>query len=151
MTNGANSQVKRKLSAKEKRILELIAQGFTRPAIAEIVGIAEGTVDGHMKRIFNAVGAHCASQAVAMAIARGEILVDVEIGEALSDRHQKILIGLAQGLSNPQIAASIDRCKQTLNREFSDLYTALKAGTRPHLVYLGFKTGNLTVNRREKK
>ena len=150
MRSGASSQVRRRLSAREKQVLELIGQGLTRPEVGEHLGLVEGTIDGHMKRIFTATGAHCANQALAVAVARGEIVIDVEVGEPLTGRQQQILVCLAQGLSNVQIATRVGRGRRTIANDLTELYRVLKARTRAHLVYLGLQNGNLTINRREK-
>lgn len=61
------------LTAREKHVLRLVADGLSNKLIAESLAITERTVKFHVASIFNKLGADNRAQAVAMAIDRGVI------------------------------------------------------------------------------
>ena len=61
------------LSARERQMLELASQGKTSDEIAVIAGLAEATVNNHIYRIMKKLKVSSRSQAIAVAIAEGQI------------------------------------------------------------------------------
>jgi DNA-binding NarL/FixJ family response regulator len=61
------------LTARERDILTLLAEGHPNKIIARRLGIAEETVKAHMKSIFGKLGAANRTEAVSQALARGYI------------------------------------------------------------------------------
>lgn len=56
------------LSLREIEVVELLAQGKSNKAIADVLGIAEETVKTHLKRLYDKLGAADRAQAVAIAL-----------------------------------------------------------------------------------
>lgn len=61
------------LSKRERQVLELASQGKTSEDIALIAGLAEATVNNHIYRIMKKLNVSSRSQAIAVAIADGQI------------------------------------------------------------------------------
>jgi DNA-binding NarL/FixJ family response regulator len=59
------------LTEREREILELVAEGLTRRAIAERLGISPRTVDYHLNQIFQRLGVSSRAAAVKEAMRRG--------------------------------------------------------------------------------
>ena len=58
-----------RLSAREREILQLVAEGHTCKAIAAKLGIGARTVETHRRRLMRRVGARTAAQLVRLALA----------------------------------------------------------------------------------
>jgi two-component system NarL family response regulator len=59
------------LTARESNVLRRIAYGWTNQKVAEDLGIGEGTVKTHLKRVYDKLGAHNRTEAVAFARRKG--------------------------------------------------------------------------------
>ena len=66
------------LSARERQVVHLLSQGHRRLEIADILGIAPGTVQNHLLRIFMKLETGTAGGAVGEAYRRGELSVENE-------------------------------------------------------------------------
>jgi DNA-binding CsgD family transcriptional regulator len=64
---------RRALSDREIEVLTLVARGFTSAEIADVLHLAEATVESHVRRSVRALGANNRTHAVALAIGRGLI------------------------------------------------------------------------------
>jgi DNA-binding NarL/FixJ family response regulator len=64
---------RRPLSPRELDVLRLVARGLTGLQIAEQLQLSESTVETHVRRAVQALGAHNRAHAVALAIGRGLI------------------------------------------------------------------------------
>jgi DNA-binding NarL/FixJ family response regulator len=64
------------LSAREEEVVRLVARGMRNKEIASALGISEGTVDAHLKRIYAKLGVNDRTAALAAAIERGIIHVE---------------------------------------------------------------------------
>ncbi len=62
-----------KLTAQQIQILEYVAAGQTQPQIAKAMNITVGAVRMMMFRIYDRLGAENSANAVAIAMARGDI------------------------------------------------------------------------------
>jgi DNA-binding NarL/FixJ family response regulator len=56
------------LSAKEKEVLKLLAQGLDNKAIAKLMFLSEGTIRNYVSHIYELIGVHDRAQAVVWAI-----------------------------------------------------------------------------------
>lgn len=61
------------LSARERQVLELVAEGLTTPQISEMLGISPKTVARHRERIMNKLNLHSSAELVKFAIRTGLI------------------------------------------------------------------------------
>ncbi|MFZ5477479.1 MAG: response regulator transcription factor [Myxococcota bacterium] len=61
------------LSPREREVLVLVARGFTSPSIAKRLGLTTATVRTHVEHIRSKLGVRTRSQAVARALALGQI------------------------------------------------------------------------------
>jgi DNA-binding NarL/FixJ family response regulator len=66
-----------RLTAREKQVLRLIAQGLSNEQIAELLFIAESTAKTHVKRILQKIDARDRAQAVVLAYRSGLMASDV--------------------------------------------------------------------------
>lgn len=61
------------LTAREREVLGLVAQGLTNARIARRLGLSPATVRTHLEHIRTKLGARTRAQALARAIARGDL------------------------------------------------------------------------------
>ena len=61
------------LSPREHQVVELLASGKTGEEVAEHLGISPATVRVHVRNATGKLGANTRTQAVAIAVARGEV------------------------------------------------------------------------------
>jgi DNA-binding CsgD family transcriptional regulator len=61
------------LSPREHQVVELLATGSTGEEVAERLGISPATVRVHVRNATGKLGANTRTQAVAIAVARGEV------------------------------------------------------------------------------
>ena len=75
--NGNGTAAKRNgkgvLSPREHQVVELLAGGNTGEEVAERLGISPATVRVHVRNATGKLGANTRTQAVAIAVARGEV------------------------------------------------------------------------------
>lgn len=72
----AGSDFSSPLSDREQQVLELLVPGNRNRSIAHTLGVAEETVKGHVKRIFEKMGVRDRTEAVTKAIRQGLVRVD---------------------------------------------------------------------------
>jgi DNA-binding CsgD family transcriptional regulator len=72
LKNG-NGSARGVLSPREHQVVELLAAGFTGEEVAERLGISPATVRVHIRNATGKLGASTRTQAVAIAVARGEV------------------------------------------------------------------------------
>ena len=61
------------LSPREHQVVELLAAGLTGDEVADRLGISPATVRVHIRNATGKLGASTRTQAVAIAVARGEV------------------------------------------------------------------------------
>jgi PAS domain S-box-containing protein len=71
--NGSRKPGKGVLSPREHQVVELLASGNTGEEVAERLGISPATVRVHVRNATGKLGASTRTQAVAIAVARGEV------------------------------------------------------------------------------
>jgi non-specific serine/threonine protein kinase len=59
-----------RITAREREVAALVAQGLTNRAIADVLVISERTAEGHVEQIRNKLGFHSRAQ-IAAWVARG--------------------------------------------------------------------------------
>jgi DNA-binding CsgD family transcriptional regulator len=72
LKNG-NGSARGVLSPREHQVVELLAAGLTGEEVAERLGISPATVRVHIRNATGKLGASTRTQAVAIAVARGEV------------------------------------------------------------------------------
>lgn len=65
-----------KLSTRERQVLQLIAEGKTNRAVAEVLGLSTKTIDTHRTRLMRKLNIHDQTSLVKFAIRRGIITVN---------------------------------------------------------------------------
>jgi PAS domain S-box-containing protein len=70
---GGNGSSKGVLSPREHQVVELLAAGLTGEQVADRLGISPATVRVHIRNATGKLGASTRTQAVAIAVARGEV------------------------------------------------------------------------------
>jgi PAS domain S-box-containing protein len=70
---GGNGDSKGVLSPREHQVVELLAAGLTGEQVADRLGISPATVRVHIRNATGKLGASTRTQAVAIAVARGEV------------------------------------------------------------------------------
>jgi PAS domain S-box-containing protein len=73
LNNGNGSSTRGVLSPREHQVVELLAAGLTGEEVAERLGISPATVRVHIRNATGKLGASTRTQAVAIAVARGEV------------------------------------------------------------------------------
>lgn len=63
-----------RLTGREKRVLELIAEGMENKRIAGVLEISTETVKSHLATLFDKLGAHNRSEAIRIGIRRGMLM-----------------------------------------------------------------------------
>jgi DNA-binding CsgD family transcriptional regulator len=71
--NGNGSSTRGVLSPREHQVVELLASGLTGEEVAGRLGISPATVRVHIRNATGKLGASTRTQAVAIAVARGEV------------------------------------------------------------------------------
>lgn len=126
-----------------------LSSGNAKEVVAVELGISPNTVHSHTLRITAKTGAHSLGHALAVAVRRGEVAIEAQPGTPLKLRQQEILACYARGMSPHQTAAHLHVSHQTVKNDVREIYRALRAVSRVHLIYMGLKTGNITINRRK--
>jgi DNA-binding NarL/FixJ family response regulator len=67
------SAPKRRLSTREREVLDLLAEGFNAETIATLLNISPATVRTHIRNAVGHMGARTRTHAVALALRTGEL------------------------------------------------------------------------------
>ena len=122
----ADDTRRRALSDREVEVLTLVASGGTRDVISGQLGMAPGTVASHMARIYRALGARNAANAVALAHGSGVISARPQPPVPfVSRRERQVLAGLAYGLTAAQVADYLSLSIETVKTHLRRVYRKL--------------------------
>ena len=75
----------RRLTAQEKRIVDLAGEGLTNDAIARRMGVTESTVKTHMDRIMIKYDAHSRTQVVSLVLRAESDLIIAALANRISE------------------------------------------------------------------
>lgn len=75
---GSGSDSAAVLSAREREVLGLVAMGRSSGEIATALVLASSTIETHVRRCMDKLGARNRAHAIALALARGEITLELE-------------------------------------------------------------------------
>ena len=78
MSNDAKNSREATLSAREREVLQLIAEGYTNRAIAERLFISVKTVEAHKEHIVQKLGVRGSAELIRYAIRKGLIFVETD-------------------------------------------------------------------------
>jgi PAS domain S-box-containing protein len=67
------------LSGRERDVVNLAAQGMTSREIAEVLSVSRATVETHFRRAVKRLSARNRAHAIALALARGEIVLPADL------------------------------------------------------------------------
>lgn len=70
------------LTPRQLEILCLYSRGMRRPEIAALLFLQPQSVESHLRGIRERLGTRSVAQSIVVAIARGELVVDSETGDA---------------------------------------------------------------------
>jgi DNA-binding NarL/FixJ family response regulator len=129
-----------------------ISQGKTVEEAARKLGIDFYPAKHLLRNIYTKLGTADAASATAVAISTGLIRVKRHKGppEPALDKEQKaVLVCIGKGMSNQRIGKETGLTIYQVSWRIKALRKILQAKYRPHLVYRGFETGNLVINRRK--
>lgn len=136
------------LSPREIEVITGLARGLTRAEIAECLGLKPATVATHLRKITRYPGCVHRAGAVATAYRAGWLagLAPEPRGPVrLSRRRREVLAGMADGLTDQEIAVRLGIGEPTARTHARRMLRALDARTRAHAVALGFQHGLLGV------
>jgi len=80
--NGSRPRVGGSLTAREREVLELLAQGYTQAEIAALFVLSPKTVGTHIQHVLTKLGVHNRAQAVALAHREGLVSLDSDFEPA---------------------------------------------------------------------
>ena len=71
--------LQRRLTAREREVLGMVAMGMGSSWIAATLGVASSTVDNHVRNCLQKLGARNRAHAIVLGLVRGEIWLDLDI------------------------------------------------------------------------
>lgn len=126
------------LSARERDVALLIAQGASNAGIARTLHLSDHTVRAHVSRVLAAFGA-------ASRLAVGPELADRIPGEgtdvSLTPRQRAVADALARGLGNAAIAAELRISVKTVEKHLTDIRARWRVSTRGEVARLARSAG----------
>lgn len=136
------------LTAREFQVLRCAAMGKDSCATAEELKLSPLTVKSHRRRIL--IKLEIQGRGIQYAVTwayRNRLMIPTEppIPYQLSPRRMDVLIGVANGLSNGQIATQLGVTEDTVKTHVRLIMGQMGASNRTHLVGLAFHTGTLVL------
>lgn len=139
------------LTARELEVLSLVADGLSNEDIGRALRIAPTTVRTHLDRIGTKLGCGDRAGMVGAAFRSGQMrFVRSERDVELDDRKMQVLIRVARGLSNDEIAAELVMSAHTVKSRLRALFKVLGVGSRAALVKAALECGALTLVPRQR-
>lgn len=144
--NGVEAIGRLRAEAPEARILVLTTYGGDAQALRALrAGAAGYLLKSSMRReLVDAIRTvHAGGRAVAPAVAQ-QIAVHAA-GETLSDREIAILLQVANGNANKQIAQALSISEDTVKSHLKSIYAKLDVDDRAHAVATAIRRGIITI------
>lgn len=135
-------------SKRALQALRLAQSGLKNAAIAEKMGISEGTVRNYLSEMYEFLGVANRTGAIAKAIELG-ILSPLRgkrtflPGVELSPREIEVLSLIREGLTNSEIARATDLGEGTIRNYTSSIYKKLEVSSRTEAVHKAVELGIL--------
>lgn len=127
------------LTPRQMTVLSLMALGHDDPAIAQMLYLSPNTVHTHRTNGFRKLGAVSMGHAVRRLFEDEVYVVDHPIANLkLSPRRTEILGLIADGLSEPTIAAELGIAHSTVNTHMDTLRWRLGAPNQARAVLMGY-------------
>jgi WhiB family transcriptional regulator, redox-sensing transcriptional regulator len=126
-------------------VLTLAAHGHTRDDIATRLGLTIGETKEALRRAVAARGTLTTAGAVAIAHLRGELPTDPVPAPALTRRTRQVLLLIAAGRSNQQIAEDLFISHHSVKVHVARLLELFGVADRVQLVDRGFRSGVLAA------
>lgn len=133
------------LTARELQVVRLVAEGRSNPEVGKILKLSPLTAKRHMQRIGEKLGTGDRAGIVAQTYRTGQLSVvrsgDVEFEERLT----AVLLGIARGLSNAEIAAVLFVAETTVKSRVLVLFRLLGVHDRAAAVKAGLECGAISL------
>lgn len=135
---------------REMQVVRLVARGMTNAEIGAELGLSPLSVKSHLARIAVKFGTGDRAGIVGVAIRRGLLLVPVTgLSPAGFDKPLfDVLVRIAGGRTNPQIAADLALTREAVKRRVRRLLALLGVSSREEAVVAGVACGALPLVRR---
>src|SRR5262249_54302196 len=134
------------ISRREADVLALIARGKTTREIAAALFLSPGTVRKHLEHLFKKLGVATRAEAATSAIkaclpaaSRDDIAPPGLYG--LTARESDVLVLLATGKSNSEIATELSVAAQTVKKHLDHIYTKLQVRRRSQAAVRAIRLG----------
>ena len=117
-----------RLTPREREVLDLLGGGLHAADIALLLGLSPRTVENHQRRIYDKLGVHSGSHAVATAAGAGLLLTAADAAPTpipLTSRERQILELADRGYSTKQIARTLCVSVKTVENTWRHLYGKL--------------------------
>ena len=137
-------------SPREMQVVRLVACGRTNGEIAAELDLSPATVKTHMARIGAKFGTGDRGGIVGVAIRRGHMQVPV-VGltpAGFDEGLFNVLVRIAQGRTNPEIAAELHLSRESVKYRVKLLFAVLGVASREEAVVAGVACGALRLVRR---
>ncbi len=121
------------LSARERDVALLIAQGASNAGIAKILHLSDHTVRAHVSRVLAAFGA---ASRLAVGLALADRLPAEGTAVSLTPRQRAVADALARGLGNAAIAAELEISVKTVEKHLTDIRSRWRVTTRGEVARL---------------
>lgn len=123
------------LSARETRVLELVARGASGKEVAFTLGVAESTVSGSLRDVATRIGA--TSSTTLAAVAARMVSERPRISDsAFTSAERAVLALVREGLTNAEIAARRGTTERTIANQVASMLKKARAPSRRALVAL---------------
>ncbi|WP_395638706.1 LuxR C-terminal-related transcriptional regulator [Pseudolysinimonas sp.] len=121
------------LSARERDVALLVAQGASNAGIARALHLSDHTVRAHVSRVLAAFGA---ASRLAVGEALADRVPDDGVDVSLTPRQRAVADALARGLGNAAIARELGISVKTVEKHLADIRSRWQVSTRGEVARL---------------
>lgn len=151
-SEAANQTAIPELTRREEEVLSLVAIGLTNPQIGAKLYFSRDSINGYVRSILDKCGLESKVKLVALAFESGfmnahsylEVVgesMDLNVINDLTPNQKEVLILIASGASNSQIAESQTVTIETIKSQVSNILKTTNLSNRAQLAALAFASG----------